>query len=131
MKTLWLLPLLICLTGCIPFIDHNGPRRKWYYLSDAPPIPREVAQAKSDPAEAVVVVPPQPKTVSLTWSYPPSPDIAFNIYSTQDLSIPLERWPLYRTTQAAQYTEAADDPQRFYAVKAVNAAGLESTWATK
>lgn len=43
MKIILLITCIALLSGCVPFIDNNGPRRKWYYLSDTkpPPIPSD------------------------------------------------------------------------------------------
>lgn len=131
MKTLSLFTLLCLLTGCIPFIDHNGPRRKWYYLSDAPPIPREVEPSVKESLTAAVVIPPETKTIALTWDYPPhGPEITFNVYSSAEL-MTISQWSLLTNVSVKIITVPVNEPRRFFAVKARNELGIESAWATK
>lgn len=67
MKTTLLLLLVTLLTGCIPFIDHNGPRRKWYYLSESVVSGKlSVAKAPTAPDAA-----PQDPGRMVPFEYPP------------------------------------------------------------
>lgn len=116
MKTTLLIILAALLTGCIPFIDHNGPRRKWYYLSDAPPIPRDVSQAKADPSAAAVVLPPQ-KVIDFVLHYPPGHDAdGWWLQTSSDVTSWVDVEPVFPGSQT-YFTNTEPQPQQFFRLK--------------
>ena len=102
------------LCGCDDGVRPAPPRPPEYSLQELAPASRE--------AEA-------PRVITILWDASPDPVAFYRVYFAP---APLlsEMRPLGETMET-YWEDVADQPQRFYQVKAVGATGLESDWATK
>jgi hypothetical protein len=72
-------------------------------------------------ARLAVVLPPQPKTVTLKWNYPQlTPDIVFKVYSSTNLAMPLSKWPIYTNLTTTSCVVQVFPGNRFFTVSASN-----------
>lgn len=71
-----------------------------------------------------------PLILVLTWCYSATNILGFKLYSTTNLNLPINQWPLLATIppEARSFTITNDEPQRFFALTAFDATG-ESEFA--
>lgn len=126
-KKLALVALAACLVGCKSQVSGFKSQS---VIQSPPPLPSSAFRPQtSDLRAAAAVAPPQVRTITLAWDKGEPAALTY-IYSTSNITVPVELWAKVGETALDTITLSATNIQEFFAIRNyLN--GEYSDWARK